>query len=68
MKRTSHINSETRELTDKELNKITCAMGDSVRAQSINVSNIVRETLKAEFASRRKTIPMPVKARKSVAA
>jgi len=68
MKRTSHISSETRELTDKELNKITSAMGDTVRAQTINVSNIIQEKLKAEFASRRKTVSMPVKARKSVAA
>lgn len=68
MKRTSHISSETRELTDKELNKITSAMGECVRAQSINVSNIIQKNLKAEFASRRKTVPMPVKARKSVAA
>lgn len=68
MKHTSHESSETRELTDKELNKITSAMGDTVRAQSINVSNIVQENLKAEFASRRKTVPMPVKAIKSVAA
>jgi post-segregation antitoxin (ccd killing protein) len=68
MKRTSHISSETRELTDKELNKITSAMGESVRAQSINVSNIVQENLKAEFASRRKTVQIPAKSRKSVAA
>jgi F0F1-type ATP synthase delta subunit len=68
MKRTSHISSETRELTDKELNKITSAMGDTVRAQTINVSNIIQENLKAEFASRRKSVPTPVKARKSVAA
>ena len=54
MKRTPHISSETRELTDKELNKITSAMGECVRAQTINVSNIVQENLKAEFASRRK--------------
>lgn len=68
MKHTSQISSETRELTDKELNKITSAMGESVRAQTINVSNIIQENLKAEFASRRKTVPKPVKARKSVAA
>ena len=68
MKRASNISSETRELTDKELNKITSAMGECVRAQSINVSNIIQENLKAEFASRRKTVPTPVKVRKAVAA
>ena len=68
MKRTPHISSETRELTDKELNKITSAMGECVRAQTINVSNIIQENLKAEFASRRKTAPIPAKSRKSVAA
>ena len=68
MKRKSHISSETRELTDKELNKITSAMGECVRAQTINVSNIIQENLKAEFASRRKTVPIPAKSRKSVAA
>lgn len=56
MKHTSRINSDTRELTDKELNKITSAMGDNVRAQSINISNIIQENLKAEFASRRKAV------------
>lgn len=68
MKRTSHVNSETRELTDKELNKITSAMGDSVRSQTLLVSNIIQKNLEAEFASRRKTSTMPAKARKSVAA
>jgi len=68
MKRTSHVSSETRELTDKELNKITSAMGDSVRAQSKNVTSIIQENLKAEFASRRKTVSMSAEARKSVAA
>jgi hypothetical protein len=53
MKRVSKINSVTRDLTDKELNKITSAMGDRVRAQSIIVSKIIQENLKAEFASRR---------------
>ena len=33
MKRVSKINSETRDITDKELNKITSAMGARVRAQ-----------------------------------
>ena len=68
MKRTSRVSSETRELTDKELNRMTSAMGDCVRSQSLQISNIIQENLKAEFASRRKTVPLPKKARKTVAA
>jgi hypothetical protein len=68
MKRVSSISSETRDLTDKELNKITSAMGDTVRAQSINVSKIIQENLKAEFASRRNNISTAVKTGKTIAA
>ena len=67
VKRVSHKNSETRELTDKELSKMTSAMGDNVRSQSLKVSNIIQQNLKAEFASRRKNTPAPLKSRKSVA-
>ncbi len=67
MKPTSHKNSETRELTDKELSKMTSAMGDNVRSQSLKVSNIIQEHLKAEFAARRKNAPDLPKSRKSVA-
>lgn len=59
--------SETRELTDKELSKMTSAMGDNVRSQSLKVTNIIQENLKAEFAARRKTTSAPSKTRKSVA-
>lgn len=67
MKHVSHKNSETRELTDKELSKMTSAMGNNVRSQSIKVSNIIQENLKAEFAARRKNSPTIIKSRKSVA-
>ena len=67
MKRVSHKNSETRELTDKELSKMTSAMGDNVRSQSLKVSNIIQQNLKAEFAGRRKNAPTIIKSRKSVA-
>lgn len=46
--------SETRELSDKELNQITSAMGDTVRLQSLNVSSVIQDNLKAEFAALRK--------------
>lgn len=67
MKHMTHKNSETRELTDKELSKMTSAMGDNVRAQSINVTEIIQKNLKAEFAARRKNAPVLSKSRKSVA-
>ena len=67
MKRASHKNSETRELTDKELSKMTSAMGDNVRSQSLKVSNIIQQNLKAEFAARRINTSAPLKSRKSVA-
>lgn len=67
MKPASHKNSETRELTDKELSKMTSAMGDNVRSQSLKVSNIIQENLKAEFAARRKNAPALIKSRKFVA-
>jgi len=53
MKQTPHNDSETRELTDKELNKMTRAMGDDVRSQSLVVAKIITENLKMEFSSRR---------------
>ncbi len=56
MKRTSRTISETRELTDKELNEITRAVGEGVRSQSITVSGIIQANLKAEFAACRKNI------------
>lgn len=68
MKRAPRRISETRELSDKELNQITSAMGDSVRLQSINVTNIIHTNLKAEFAAGRKNSPALIKTRKSVAA
>jgi hypothetical protein len=68
MKRVSSKISETRELSDKELNQITSAMGDSIRLQSLNVSRIIQANLKAEFAACRKTAPAVSKKRKSIAA
>ncbi|WP_041972287.1 hypothetical protein [Geobacter sp. OR-1] len=68
MKPAAHRNSETRELTDKELNEITRAMGEDVRSQSIKVSDIIQANLKAEFASRRLSTPVQITTRKSVAA
>ncbi len=67
MKHSPEKNRETRDLTDKELNKITNAMGNKVRSQSIKVSSIIQENLKVEFAARRKKAPTHVKSRKSVA-
>ena len=67
MKHMTHKNSETRELTDKELSKMTSAMGDNVRAQSLNVTDIIQKNLEAEFAARRKNAPVLSKSRKSVA-
>lgn len=66
MKHAPQRNSETRELTDKELYKMTSAMGDNVRSQTLVVSNIIQANLKAEFAARRKNGPT-LKSRKSVA-
>jgi hypothetical protein len=68
MKRVARIMSETRELTDKELSKITSAMGDTVRSQSLTVSSIIQANLKAEFVARRKNSPAIIKEKKSVAA
>jgi hypothetical protein len=68
MKRTLSKISETRELTDKELHKITTAMGDIVRSQSVCITQIIEANLKAEFATRRKNTPTLVKAKKTVAA
>lgn len=59
--------AETRELTDRELGKITSAMGKNVRTQSIKVSNIIQANLKAEFAARRVKAANSIKTRKSVA-
>lgn len=68
MKRVPCRINETRELTDKELTRISRAMGDTVRLQSLNVANIIQANLKSEFASRHKDSPDLIKARKSVAA
>lgn len=54
MKRTPCVNSVTRELSDKELNRMASAMGDDVRSQSMQMKNIILENLKSELASRRK--------------
>ncbi len=59
MKHVPQKNSGTRELTDKELSKMTSAMGDNVHSQSLKVTNIMQEKLKAEFAARRKNTPAP---------
>jgi hypothetical protein len=66
MKSVPQRSSVTRELTDKELRKMTSAMGDNVRSQSLKISNIIQENLNAEFAARRKNAPT-LKSRKSVA-
>lgn len=68
MKRMAQKNSETRELSDKELRQITSAMGDSVRLQTLNISSIIQANLKAEFAARRKSAHAITKERKAVAA
>ena len=68
MKRMTRRISDTRDLSDKELNQITSAMGDSVRLQTLNVSSIIQANLKAEFAARRKSTLAISKARKTVAA
>ncbi len=67
MKRASRTISDTRELTDKELNEITRAVGDGVRSQTIAVSGIIQANLKAEFAICRKKAPQLIKARKPLA-
>lgn len=67
MKREAGRTSETRELTDKELGKITSAMGKNIRTQSITVTNIIQANLKAEFAARRVKAANSIKTRKSVA-
>lgn len=68
MKRAPIRVSDTRELSDRELNQITSAMGDSVRLQTLNVSSIIQANLKAEFAARRKSTLVITKVRKAVAA
>jgi hypothetical protein len=68
MKRVPRISSETRDLSDKELNQMTSAMGDSVRLQSLTVSSIIQANLKAEFTARRNNASKLNKAIKSVAA
>ena len=68
MKHTPRTIVETRELTDKELSKISSDMGNDVRSQSLNVSSIILANLKAEFAACRKNAPALIKARKTVAA
>jgi len=45
MKPPSHVASETRELTDKELNTISRAMGDVVRSQSTAITHLILENL-----------------------
>jgi hypothetical protein len=52
MKPPSHVASETRELTDKELNTISRAMGDVVRSQSTAITHLILENLKAAFVVR----------------
>jgi len=68
MKRVARTINDTKELTDKELSKITSAMGETVRSQSMIVSNIIQSNLKAEFAACRKNSPALVKKKKSIAA
>jgi len=59
--------NDTKELTDKELSKITSAMGETVRSQSLIVSNIIQANLKAEFVACRKNSPSLIKKKKSIA-
>jgi len=68
MKRRSSKVSETRELTDKELNEISRVFGRGVRSQTMVVSGIIQANLKAEFAARRKQAAMLLKSKKTVAA
>ena len=67
MKRVSRNVSATRELTDKELSAISCAVGRGVRAQTIAVASVVQANLKAEFAVRREQASKLLKPKKTVA-
>ena len=58
MKRTPCVNSVTRELTDRELNRMATAMGEAVRSQSLQIKNIILENLKSEFASHQELSPI----------
>ena len=63
MKLASRNISDTRELTDKELNFIANAVGNVVRSQTLAVDGIIQANLKAEFASRRKQASKLLKSR-----
>lgn len=67
MKPVPRETSATRELSDKELSKMTSAMGDHVRSQSLNITKIIQGNLKAAFAARRNQTPDHPRSRKSVA-
>lgn len=59
---------DTRELADKELLAISRAVGKSVRAQTLVITDIIQENLKTEFTARRKQAVKLLKSHKSVAA
>lgn len=45
------VNSGMRELSEKELNEITRAVGDQVRAQTLEQKKQLKESLRKELAS-----------------
>lgn len=50
-----------RELSDKELNEITSAFGERVRAQTIDQKERIKNSLRKEIESARKTFISDVK-------
>lgn len=49
--RKTDVNSALRELSEKELNEITRAVGDQVRAQTLAQKKQLKESLRKELAS-----------------
>lgn len=45
--------AQHREISDKELNEITTAFGNHVRAQSLEVNQKIQESLQREFTAMR---------------
>jgi two-component SAPR family response regulator len=48
--KTTHVPKRLRELSDKELNEITRAVGDRVRAQTIEQKERMKASLQKELA------------------
>lgn len=68
MQKMSRKNSETRNLTDKELTALSRAFGQGVRSQTVAVADIVQTNLKTAFAARREQATRLLKEKKIVAA